>query len=366
MPKKNRGLTLIELIITLALIGLVLQVVYSLLFTGNNSFVLNTNKGFTQQEARLLGDIINSELRNITNMTTDPTVVEEHFIGNYYSLEFTTEDGLPVLLRKFYEYDGEDYNVSEKLMPGTSAPYKEFRISNKEEGIINILIEHEMTKGKLTTGYKLPFNIHLVNNIGLVSGVEVDLMDEGAVLYYTKAQDMLLGKQIDIPEVPTGEDEEETPEPTESPEPTTSPSPTESPEPTSTPEPTPIPVTVHVKAGNVIKIDNGAPQIDSGSGRYKIKKANKGSSLIQIQLNDYIKDMHDDGKVKVTISSASNGKIQDLKIEELTWVVVSFKLQATSNGSGVEVTVNLKIETTMWDGTTKVDEKPYNFIAVLN
>ena len=113
MVKKIKGLTLIELVIFMALIGLVLQLVYTLFCMGNNSFVINTNKGVAQQEVRLLGDIIDSELKYITNMTTDYSVVEEHFLRSYYSLEFTNDSGVPALLRKFYSITGGDYVISE-------------------------------------------------------------------------------------------------------------------------------------------------------------------------------------------------------------------------------------------------------------
>ncbi|HHU49378.1 MAG: hypothetical protein ACOYEH_07115 [Caldicoprobacterales bacterium] len=368
MVKKIKGLTLIELVIFMALIGLVLQLVYTLFFMGNNSFVINTNKGVTQQEVRLLGDIIDSELKYITNMTTDYSVVEEHFLRSYYSLEFTNDSGVPALLRKFYEYNGGDYVISEKRYPVASTPYKAFNITNHEEGIINILIEHELTKGKLTTGYELPFNIHLLNNTGLATGVEVDLMDEGAILYYTKAQDMLLGKRIDIPDVPPGEEYEEAPEPTLSPEPTASPGPTESPEPTgspeptSSPEPTPMPVTKQVTAGGVKSINSNTPNIDE-EGNLKIRKANQGDgrNFISIQLNNYIYDMHKNGKVMVT-ATVKNGYIQDSIILNEQSGIVSFYLKASANGSGKKVDVKLEVKTFMVDGE-KTHAREYKFIT---
>jgi hypothetical protein len=94
-------------------------------------------------------------------------------------------------------------------LPAASAPYKSFRLVNNEEGIVQLTIDHELKKGKLATGYSLPLDIHLLNNIGLLSGVDVDLMVEGSVLYYTKAQALLNGKAIDIIDVPSGEDDDE-------------------------------------------------------------------------------------------------------------------------------------------------------------
>jgi prepilin-type N-terminal cleavage/methylation domain-containing protein len=118
MFKKTNGLTLIELVVSLALIGLVLQVVYSLFLMGYTTFDYSSNKTFAQQEVRLLSDVVNSELKYVTNMTTDPTVVEEHFLGNYYSMELEIVNDIPVLIRKYYEDDGEDYIVTEKRTAG--------------------------------------------------------------------------------------------------------------------------------------------------------------------------------------------------------------------------------------------------------
>lgn len=357
MLKKTKGLTLIELVISLALIGLVMQVVYSLFFAGNNFFVINTNKGFTQQEVRLLGDIVNSELKYVTNMTTDPDNFDD--LINYYSLEMTTDTGVPILLRKFYEYDGSGYVVSEKRFPGSSAPYKSFRITNEEGGIINVLIEHELKKGKLSTGYELPFNIHLLNNPGLATGIEIDLMEEGTVLYYTKAQDELSGKRIDIPDVPPGEEYEEGPEPTTSPEPTEIPEPSSSPDPTATP----LPVDKQVTAGKILDINNKEPKKNKKhDDRYNINKANQGDgrNLIRIKLDGYDYEMHKNGKVIITIT-VNNTDQSSFILDEQSGIV-SFYIKASGNGSGQTVDVKLEVKTLM-DTGERTDEKAYGFIT---
>lgn len=59
----RRGVTLIELILTLAIFSIIIQVAYSVFFVGNKSFSTSKNIGFAQQNARLPIDYINREIR---------------------------------------------------------------------------------------------------------------------------------------------------------------------------------------------------------------------------------------------------------------------------------------------------------------
>lgn len=61
--KKRNGITLVELILTIAIFSIVIQVVYSIFFVGQKSFATSRNIGFAQQEARNPLDYINRELK---------------------------------------------------------------------------------------------------------------------------------------------------------------------------------------------------------------------------------------------------------------------------------------------------------------
>lgn len=74
---KKNGITLIELILTLSLMAIVIQIIFSFYFVSNKSFETSKEIGFAQQDVRLVADYITNELkyaRNIftTNSETEP------------------------------------------------------------------------------------------------------------------------------------------------------------------------------------------------------------------------------------------------------------------------------------------------------
>lgn len=87
---KRKGVTLIELLLTLALISIVFVVAYSLFFGGDKSYKTSTNIGFAQQDNRLIVDYINRELKSIEKLYLEkPT-------GNYYTLGLDNNNRLRI------------------------------------------------------------------------------------------------------------------------------------------------------------------------------------------------------------------------------------------------------------------------------
>lgn len=84
----NKGITLIELLIVLAIMGIILQVIYSVFFVGNKSFIIGKEKGFAQQDARLIAEIVTKELRTAKEVSIDLSTIS----GNYYFLEFDKDN----------------------------------------------------------------------------------------------------------------------------------------------------------------------------------------------------------------------------------------------------------------------------------
>ena len=61
---KNRGFTLVELLVVIAVAGLLLTLVLSLLLSGFESFGLGTDRADRQSDIRLVESIIHNDLRN--------------------------------------------------------------------------------------------------------------------------------------------------------------------------------------------------------------------------------------------------------------------------------------------------------------
>src|SRR5690554_4931759 len=102
--KNRKGITLIELVLTVALMGLVIQGLYSVFFVGTNSYSVSTNKGFSQQDIRLASEFIKNELKYISYFKDN----QVGFVDNYYSLSIGEIDGKKRLIKTFYEYQDQD------------------------------------------------------------------------------------------------------------------------------------------------------------------------------------------------------------------------------------------------------------------
>lgn len=88
LRKLNRkGISIIELILVLAIAGIVFQMVYSILFVGSKSFVKGKDMGFAQQDGRILSDAITKELRVAKTIE-----VENIPAGKYHFLKVMNGD----------------------------------------------------------------------------------------------------------------------------------------------------------------------------------------------------------------------------------------------------------------------------------
>lgn len=202
MMKNRKGVTLLEVLISIAIIGIALQLILSILISGNSTYDIVTKKGYAQQDIRMIGDYITSELKYVSIITNDVDTVQNEFTGNYYSLEVQNIGDSHILVNKFYKYvynesdvPDDDYIVTEKTIAGK---WDSFTISNTEPGILKVNIAKEEKEKKQLIRYELPLEILLINNIALESNIDIDLIN-GDVLYYKKANDELLNRGIDIP-----------------------------------------------------------------------------------------------------------------------------------------------------------------------
>src|SRR5690554_877494 len=123
MLGNRKGLSLIELVLTVALVGIVIQVIYSVFFVSTTSYSVSTNKGFSQQDVRLVSDFMANEIKYVSIFSD----MQSDFSDNYYSLSIEEIDGNKKLVKKLYNYNDkgtEDINDDEletsilKSIPG--------------------------------------------------------------------------------------------------------------------------------------------------------------------------------------------------------------------------------------------------------
>jgi len=69
--KDKKGLTLIEVLLVILIAGLVFGVALSLQVFGLRSFSIGTNQAELQQQARLVDEVLRSELRNAVYLSTN-------------------------------------------------------------------------------------------------------------------------------------------------------------------------------------------------------------------------------------------------------------------------------------------------------
>jgi prepilin-type N-terminal cleavage/methylation domain-containing protein len=105
-PLNQRGFTLTELLVALAMLGLVLTGVYTLQQQGLYSYMIGSAKVEAQQNARIALDLMIRELRSATSVTAtaagDLTFVDQNSVTIRYNLNGTalqrTENGVVSIL----------------------------------------------------------------------------------------------------------------------------------------------------------------------------------------------------------------------------------------------------------------------------
>ncbi|MBV1757627.1 MAG: InlB B-repeat-containing protein [Dethiosulfatibacter sp.] len=172
--RRRKGVTLIELMLTLAIVGLVLMVVYSVLFAGTTSHSISTSKGFAQQDIRIASDFLTNELRYVTDISD-----EDYAYSEYYSLRINNEGKL-VKTKHVYQVDDSVVETILRTVPGNM---DSFNISNNASGVINVDFEQIEKTGSREAGFELGISITTENSPDMLSNVSVDLVN-GDVLYY--------------------------------------------------------------------------------------------------------------------------------------------------------------------------------------
>jgi len=196
--KVRRGISLIELVLTTALIGLVIQIAYSIFFVGATSYSVSTNKGFSQQDIRLAANLLDSELRYVTDINSQAI-----YNGEYYSLHLENKDGRSYLVKSKHNYTGDGTEANREDMTTTSeisrvsGNWSNFSLKNDTPGRIDVHIIQTENMGFKESGFEMTQTIDTVNDGSLNSGISIDFVS-GNKLYYRNSKLYLLSRGIDI------------------------------------------------------------------------------------------------------------------------------------------------------------------------
>lgn len=87
----EQGVTLVELLLVLSLLGMVLGIAYSIHFFGTISFSRGSQQAAMQQEARFLAKVLSDEIRFAHNIKLLNAVPEE--VESNYAIIFMDETG---------------------------------------------------------------------------------------------------------------------------------------------------------------------------------------------------------------------------------------------------------------------------------
>ncbi len=206
MFKNRKGITLIELLLVMALVAIVIPAIYLLYNFSDTSYRLSTNKGFSQQDVRVIGNFVESEIKYITNLALNEDLLNNEY-QDYYSLRVENVNGKNFLVRTFHEYivgsdesDPNPYVTSDTKR--VSGNWDKIKISYSNvvdvADLINVFIVQTEGSGASEAKYELPLSIDMINNPKIEHDIETDLMINGNILYYQKAINTYADIGIDI------------------------------------------------------------------------------------------------------------------------------------------------------------------------
>lgn len=184
--KKRKGVTLVELILTLAIATLVLSVAFSVFSAGTTSHSISTSKGFAQQDIRIVADFLTSELRFVTDISEI-----DYGHSEYYSLRIDNEGNLVKTKHVYLDDDSVDQKIIRSI-PGNA---ESINIINNNSGVINVILNQIEKTGGKESGYKLEVSITTENALNMIRNLSIDLV-KGDILYYKNTKISSLANSI--------------------------------------------------------------------------------------------------------------------------------------------------------------------------
>jgi hypothetical protein len=196
MKRNVKGITLIEVVLTVAILGIFIPSIYTVFFAGQSAFSTSTNKGLAQESVRLAEIFLTDELKNTTGFISED---DFNAIINQKIYELKYEDGY--LLLTEYEKDktsSDEIIYDKKELRKLKGNWNKLTISSLANGVLDVSIEQKEKLYNQESTYPLDFSITLVNDDNLRNDQVWDLT-KGDKLYFVKSNDALFG-QIKIKE----------------------------------------------------------------------------------------------------------------------------------------------------------------------
>lgn len=140
----RKGLTLIEVILTIAIMTIIGQALYSIYHVGTKSFEINRDMGFTQQDARLILENLNNEMRTAKEVSTD--IIDS---GNKYSS--IVKDGNVLKKISYVMNESGDFVEDSTKILGTNINMLNFKAIDQNPEDINIEYITDMISVEIVT-----------------------------------------------------------------------------------------------------------------------------------------------------------------------------------------------------------------------
>lgn len=140
----RKGLTLIEVILTIAIMTIIGQALYSIYHVGTKSFEINRDMGFTQQDARLILENLNNEMRTAKEVSTD--IIDS---GNKYSS--IVKDGNVLKKISYVMNESGDFVEDSTKILGTNINMLNFKPIDQNPEDINIEYITDMISVEIVT-----------------------------------------------------------------------------------------------------------------------------------------------------------------------------------------------------------------------
>jgi len=162
--KSKKGITLIEVIITIGILGIVLTAIFSFMINGLNTFGIGTDRADSQFDVRMISDFVLKDVRNANEIyTSEPANSDE-----YYRIYL--DDNIV----KYYHPDGTTFNKSQNNINNINFTIQK----NTNKYILIFEIKSEL---KTNNSFTLDSNVAL-NNIK----EENTIINIGNQIFYKK------------------------------------------------------------------------------------------------------------------------------------------------------------------------------------